>query len=84
MAGIWMVGDKFQGAMFAGIRQAKAKTVMVEELTRRIKEGAIRLTGNEVLLCNLCPRRYRNGGEHVTFILIVLPTARGRASVWSD
>ena len=29
--------------MYAGIRQAKAKTGMVEELTRRIKEGAIPL-----------------------------------------
>ena len=27
--------------MYAGIRQAKAKTGMAEELTRRIKEGAI-------------------------------------------
>ena len=27
--------------MYASIRQAKAKTGMVEELTRRIKEGAI-------------------------------------------
>jgi hypothetical protein len=29
--------------MYAGIRQAKAKPGMVEELTRRIKEGAIPL-----------------------------------------
>ena len=29
--------------MYAGIRQAKAKTGKVEELTRRIKEGAIPL-----------------------------------------
>ena len=29
--------------MYAGIRQAKAKTGMAEELTRRIKEGAIPL-----------------------------------------
>jgi hypothetical protein len=29
--------------MYAGIRQAKAKAGMVEELTRRIKEGAIPL-----------------------------------------
>jgi hypothetical protein len=27
--------------MYAGIRQAKARTGMVEELTRRIKEGVI-------------------------------------------
>jgi hypothetical protein len=29
--------------MYAGIRQAKAKSGMAEELTRRIKEGAIPL-----------------------------------------
>ncbi|MFZ0710579.1 MAG: hypothetical protein WAM53_11105 [Terrimicrobiaceae bacterium] len=32
--------------MYAGIRQAKAKTGMVEELTRRIKEGAIPLVSD--------------------------------------
>jgi hypothetical protein len=30
-----------EDAMYAAIRQAKAKTGMAEELTRRIKEGAI-------------------------------------------
>ena len=32
--------------MYAGIRQAKAKSGKVEELTRRIKEGAIPLISN--------------------------------------
>ena len=32
--------------MYAGIRQAKAKPGMAEELTRRIKEGAIPIISN--------------------------------------
>src|SRR5215831_9371210 len=34
-------GPLREGAVYAAIRQAKAKTGMAEELTRRIKEGAI-------------------------------------------
>lgn len=39
MAGIWMVGDKVQEAMIAGIRQAKAKTVMDEEFNAQDEGG---------------------------------------------
>jgi hypothetical protein len=36
----WVNSAK-EGAVYAAIRQAKAKTGMAEELSRRIKEGAI-------------------------------------------
>src|ERR1700681_4153109 len=37
----WAASPVKEGPMYAAIRQGKAKTGMAEELTRRIKEGAI-------------------------------------------
>src|SRR5437763_5878239 len=38
---VWAALPMKEGPMYAAIRQARAKTGMAEELTRRIKEGAI-------------------------------------------
>lgn len=38
---VWAASHMKEGPMYAAIRQARAKTGMAEELTRRIKDGAI-------------------------------------------
>jgi hypothetical protein len=38
---VWAASHTKESPMYAAIRQARAKTGMAEELTRRIKDGAI-------------------------------------------
>jgi hypothetical protein len=38
---VWAASPMKESPMYAAIRQARAKTGMAEELTRRIKDGAI-------------------------------------------